>query len=87
MTAEIDAVARAAGITTDQAIAAIKALRNPSDAMLQAWRDAERDSTDGTLVFTRTVRQDHPVDKANFEQLLRELIGAVHDVMIVWNVL
>ena len=51
MTAEIDAVARAAGITTEQAIAAIKALRNPSDAMLQAWRDAERDSIDGTLGF------------------------------------
>ena len=51
MTAEIDAVARAAGITTEQAIAAIKALRIPSDAMLQAWRDAERSSIDGTLVF------------------------------------
>lgn len=42
---------------------------------------------DGTLVFTLTVPQDHPVDKANFEQLLRELVGAVHDVMIIWNVL
>ena len=49
MTAEIDAVARAAGITTEQAIAAIKALRNPSDAMLQAWRDAERSNIYGTL--------------------------------------
>lgn len=48
--------------------------------------EIDRDTT-GKLTITLTVPGMLEIDQPRFEELLRELVGAAHDVLVIWSVL